>query len=227
MSSLFLTATGTDCGKTWLCRGLARALSRRGLRVAALKPIETGVTTHAHDAHALAAAAGAPALATLPGLVRLAPATSPLLAARLTEASLPSVHDLADTVRRHLVGSDVALVEGAGGLLVPLEAPHTIADLIAALALPLALVGRDALGTLSHVLTAYESAERRALPVQAIVLTRGPWSRDATVGTNQALLAERLPVPVLLFPETRDDDDALADAAAPLLRPLGLLPSVP
>ena len=62
---LFITATGTDCGKTWLTRGLARALTQRGLRVAALKPIETGVVDRPLDATALAQAAGEPALAGL------------------------------------------------------------------------------------------------------------------------------------------------------------------
>lgn len=213
---LFITATGTDCGKTWLTRGLARALTQRGLRVAALKPIETGVVDRPLDATALAQAAGEPALAGLG--VRLRSPSSPLAAALAEGRSLPSVDELAATVHHDARGYDIALVEGAGGLLVPLDAGATVAELARALGFPLVLVGRDALGTLSHVLTAWESAVARGLAVRAVVLTRGPWSRDdVSVGSNRAILAARLPAPVLAFGPGEDDDDALATAAKSLL----------
>ncbi len=221
---LFVTATGTDCGKTWLTRGLARALTLRGHRVAALKPIETGVRGEPLDAVALAAAAKDPSLAHLPGLVRLSPPLAPAAAVTASDPPLPSIAALAHTVLEHARAHDVLLVEGAGGLLVPYDEAHTVADLAASLALPLVLVARDALGTLSHALTAYESAERRGLVVRALVLTHGPWSRDPSIESNARLLAERLPAPVVALPACPDDDDALSRAAGPLLE--FLLPSL-
>ncbi|MFN7701727.1 MAG: dethiobiotin synthase [Deltaproteobacteria bacterium] len=213
---LFLTATGTDCGKTWLGRGLARSLASRGLRVAALKPLETDVRELARDATALARAAGDPALATHG--VRYRAPLSPWAAARAEGRTVPSPAHLAADAHQRARGYDVVLVEGAGGLLVPLDETSSVADLAGELGFPLVLVGRDALGTLSHVLTAWESAERRRLPVRAVVLTRGPWSEgDPSTETNASFLGGRLPVPVLVYAASRDDDDALAAAASPLV----------
>lgn len=219
MHGLFVTATGTGCGKTWLSRGITRALVRRGVRVAALKPLETGVGPHGPlDALALARAASSPALAHDDAFLRLAPATSPLAAARALAQPPVSVTAIVDAIRRRASSHDVVVVEGAGGLLVPIDRDTTMAELAVSLGLPVVLVARDALGTLSHVLTALESAERRALELRAVVLTRGPWSDDdASVDTNAQILRERIAVPVLAYPAGTDDDDALADAAEPLL----------
>jgi dethiobiotin synthetase len=219
---LFVTATGTGCGKTWVTRGLARALVRAGRSVAALKPIETGVDPSPLDAEALARACGRPALAHAPGLLRARSPLSPLAAT--LEGELPAVEpvSLATVARGLVAGVDVALVEGAGGLLVPLSPNHDTRDLALALGWPLLLVARDAIGTLSHTLTALECAAARGLAVHALVLTRGPWSMDdPSVRTNLRILAARVSVPVLSFPACPDDDEALADAAGPLAASLG------
>ncbi|MBN8610446.1 MAG: dethiobiotin synthase [Deltaproteobacteria bacterium] len=222
MHGLFVTATGTDCGKTWFSRGLVRALRVRGLSVAALKPLETGVGPDGpRDALALARAAGNAHLAHDDAFVRLGPPTSPFAAATASGLLPPSVDALADALRRRAAGHDVTLVEGAGGLLVPLDANATIAELAASLGLPTVLVARDALGTLSHVLTAIESAERRGLEVRAVVLTRGPWSRgDVSVETNAEILRRRVSAPVLVMPSGQDDDDALAALVDPWIERL-------
>lgn len=214
MRGLFISATGTGCGKTWLTRGLARLLTREGRRVAAIKPIETGVGTKGpEDALAIARASGRPELAFASGLVRLAAPVSPLAAARMANETLPAPSKLAERVCDLARGHEVALVEGAGGLLVPLSRDHTIADLVGALGWPLVLVARDALGTLSHTLAAVESAEGRRLTVAAVVLVRGPWSEgDPSVTDNATILQERLSVPVEIFESCHDDDDALAEA---------------
>jgi len=213
---LFITATGTACGKTWLSRGLARALVRQGRTVAALKPIETGVLGEPEDAVALARAAGRTELATASGLVRLPLPLSPYAAGLAASHPIPSPAELAARLHELVRGFDAAIVEGAGGLLVPLSREHTIADLAIATGWPVVLVGRDALGTLSHVLTALECAERRALHLRAVVLVRGPWSvDDPSVASNAAILAERISVPVRVFAATTDDDDQLASAASP------------
>lgn len=223
MSGVFVTATGTGCGKTWLTRGLAAALLRAGRSVAAIKPIETGVDPRAFDAEALARACGRPGLANASGLLRARSPLSPYAAT--LEGELPVIEPsaLAAAVRQLAAEADVALVEGAGGLLVPLTRLHDTRDLASALGWPLLLVARDALGTLSHTLTAIEAASTRGLEVRAIVLTRGPWSTDdPSVRTNLRILAERSPAPVLSFPACEDEDEALARAAAPLIDALAL-----
>ena len=229
---LFISATGTDVGKTWVTRGLCLALRREGRRVCALKPYETGCAPDPADALALARASAQPALASAPGLYRAPAPLSPRAATLEGHPPPPRLDDLMSTVHALAQDSDVLLVEGAGGLLVPLGRDHTMADLATRLALPILLVARDGLGVLSHTLTACESAERRDLRVASVVLCRHghPASGcEPSQATNAAVLAERLPYPVRLLPPTEDDDEALADAvtACHLLDDLPPLPALP
>lgn len=215
---LFISATGTNVGKTWVTRGLARGLVQKKLRVAAIKPIETGVSTSPADALALGHACMRPELAHAPGLIRARPPLAPY-AAEL-EGALPAVdHEaLVQTIQELSVGSDIALIEGAGGLLAPITKKHTNADLAHALHAPLLLVARDALGTLSHTLTAIESAKHRGIALIGVALVRGPWSAgDVSCATNFRILQERVHVPVLTVPDADDDDDDLATSVAPIL----------
>ncbi|MEC7523808.1 MAG: dethiobiotin synthase [Myxococcota bacterium] len=215
---LFVTATGTGIGKTWLTRGLASALRAHGAPVIALKPIETGCDPEPLDAVALAEACGRPELADAPGLHRGRLPLSPWAATLRGDA--PYDHPRVVSSTRALLAehAGVHLVEGAGGVLVPLDEEHDILDLVRDLALPLVLAAADALGTLSHTLTAVESCARRGITPRAVVMTGNRVEDDA--GSNRALLARRLDVPVLAF--TPRDESDLARAAEPLLAPLGL-----
>jgi len=221
---LFITATGTGAGKTFVSRGLAAALSALGRRVAALKPIETGLPDPsavpidaATDAALLARACGRPELADAPGFYRAAIPAAPYAVSIATGSAPLDLEQLADAVRAAANGSELALIEGAGGLLVPLDRDHTVADLIASLGLPILLVAPNTLGVLSHALTAAESADRRNLRVAALVLTHlAPASdtSDPSRPHNAAILAERLPFPILRFAHCADSSDVtLAQAA--------------
>ena len=217
---LFITATGTGVGKTFVTRGLARAMSSRGAHVAALKPLETGcVNGHAEDATALAFAARRPELATAPGFYRAVLPAAPYAAALGGDPVVPSTPALVHAIHEASAGASHTLVEGAGGLLVPLDATRTAADLIRALGIPALVIAPDILGVLSHVFTLALAAEVLRVPLAAVVLSQhGPG--DASRTTNARILAERLPIPVYVVPPTANDDDALAEAvtAAGLLR---------
>jgi len=212
MPGYFIAATGTEVGKTWLTRGLARSLVRGHSSVAALKPIETGVVTRPLDADAIARASGQPADADLPEFYRAAPPLAPY-AITLQGDHDPLIMDpLISMISSRRTKSDWILVEAAGGILVPLNERETNADLAARLDLPLLLVAKDELGTLSHTLTAMESAQRHALKVAAVVLTQS--SPNAAAGSNHDILSRLLaPTPVFAFHEAEDDDEALADEA--------------
>lgn len=218
---MFITATGTGSGKTFVTRGLAAALTKRGRSVAALKPIETGLPDgpagSATDAALLAAACGKPQLADAPGLYRAPIPAAPYAVSLATGSPGPDLAALARAIERAATGSELVLVEGAGGLLVPLDRDRTIADLVALLQLPLVLVAPNALGVLSHALTAAESAAHRGLRVAALILTDlAPQSdgSDPSRPHNARILMERLPFAVLPFPFCADSsDDALARAA--------------
>jgi len=212
MPGLFITATGTAVGKTWLTRALARNLVRRHHTVAALKPIETGVVTEALDAVAIAHASGQPEDAELPSLYRSAPALAPWSLTLRGDHDPLIMDPLVAMISTRGRESEWLLVEAAGGILVPLTERATNADLAAVLGLPLVMVAKDELGTLSHTLTAMESAQRRGLEVAAVVLMQS--APDAGAGSNHDVLSRMLaPTPVLAFRQTEDDDDALADEA--------------
>lgn len=213
---LFVTATGTGVGKTFVTRGLAAALCRAGRPAAAIKPLETDCNPSPGDALALARACGRPALAHAPGLYRAHAPLAPYAATLAGEPAPPHPATLAQTVHGLLEPTELALVEGAGGLLVPLDADHTMADLAAALHLPVLVVAADGLGVLSATLTAVESARARDLSLAAVVLVRlgSEETADPSPVSNARILEERLPdVPIKSFPACRDDDAALADAA--------------
>lgn len=215
----FITGVSTAVGKTFVTRGLARAyrLAGGGDRAPiALKPIETGVDgdAGAGDAVALARACGRAELAHATGLYRAALPLAPHAVALETGTAPPDLDAIADRIRALARDAGRLLVEGAGGLLVPLDARRDMADLASALALPLLIVARDELGVLSSVLTCVESAHARKLAITAVVLSAiGPGGTDPSPRTNRRILEQRLALPVVSFPRCDDDDDALAAAA--------------
>lgn len=210
---IFVTSTGTDAGKTLVSRAITLALRAMQRNVVALKPLETGCQPHPADAVLLAEAAGRPELAHDSALYRAEPALSPYAVTLETGLPAPKLAQLATRVTQLATAGDFLLVEGAGGLLVPIDATHSIADFAALLGLPLCLVVPDVLGVLSHTLAAYESARSRQLPLAAVVLNQTRSESNASAATNQRILAERLPVPVLRFPHVAANADALRDAA--------------
>ncbi len=208
---MFVTGTDTSVGKTFVSRGVVRALQQRGMRVVGLKPIETGCTPEPADALALARACGRPALARDPAFYRVAPPLAPFAATLAHATSAPDLAAIAKRTLELAESADFTLVEGAGGLLVPLDATHSMAELAQQLGFPLVLVAPDRLGVLSQVLSAYESAVLRRLPVLALILTRHfAAASDTSPATNASILSARLGVPVFVFPRAADDDDALA-----------------
>lgn len=220
MSRWFVSGTGTGVGKTFVTRGLARALARRDVKVVAVKPLETGCTPDPLDALALARAGGRPEAALAPGLYRARLPLAPW-AATLEGEPAPDLDAIVGAIEALASGADVTLIEGAGGVRVPLDAERDVLDLVARLDARLVMVSTDRLGVLSHVLTAYESAVARGVDVAAVVLTQG--GEDPSSRTNARILAARLPCPIATFPRVEhDDDDMLADHAGSVLAALGL-----
>lgn len=233
MKGCFISGVGTNVGKTMVGRGLAHALHRAGHRIAALKPIETGCQPAPRDAIALATACGQPQLANADGFYRAEAPLSPWAIEAIGGPGVPPLPSLVASIHQAAAGAEIVLVEGAGGILVPLNAELDIADLVAALQLPLVLVARDELGVLSFTLSAVEAAQSRQLAFAAIVLTESRSELAAAAvdhgdaeqasfdrGSNCSLLAQRLgPIPVHLFNVCAPDggpptDDHLADVAA-------------
>lgn len=163
-----MTGSDTGVGKTRIACALAALAIARGLTVRVYKPVETGCDPEPADAAALARAAGDPRpLAEICPVTLRAP-ISPHAAARLEGR----VIDADALVRAAPASGDLVIVEGAGGLLSPLNDELLMADLASAIAHPLVLVVDDALGAINRALLAVEAARHRHLRVAAVVLNR-------------------------------------------------------
>ena len=191
--TLFITGTDTGVGKTVFTRLLAEFLHRRGLNVAALKPVCSGGRDDARALHA--ALGGALSLDEINPWHFRAP-VAPLLAARLEKKSVKLAAVLAH-IRTWQKKSQVTLIEGAGGLLSPLGEDFDSRNLIAALRATPVIVAPNKLGTVNHVLLTLEALPKNLRSRAKIVLfsSRKP---DAAAASNARLLAQFSP-PAKIF----------------------------
>jgi dethiobiotin synthetase len=204
MRGLFVTGTDTGVGKTVVAGAILAALRARGERVAAYKPVVTGLDEPARsgwprDHELLAAAAGVSAEAVAPH--RFGPPVSPHLAAQLAGVELDlDAMVVAASAAAAEADAGVLVAEGVGGLLVPLTAERTVRDLAVALGFPLVVVARPGLGTISHTLLTLEAARAAGLAVAGVVMT--PWPEDPTVmeRSNRATVARFATVDVATLP---------------------------
>src|SRR5215213_235707 len=208
MRGLFVTGTGTGVGKTVVAGAIVAAVRARGERVAAYKPVVTGLDEPAapgwrHDHELLAAAAGASAEAVTPH--RFGPPVSPHLAAELAgvELNLEAMVVAASAAAAE-AAADVLVVEGVGGLLVPLTRDSTVRDLAVALGFPLVVAGHPGLGTISHTLLTLESARAAGLTVAGVVLTPWPERPSAMERSNRETVARLGGVSVVTLPRLPD-----------------------
>jgi dethiobiotin synthetase len=206
MIRLGVTGTDTGVGKTVIAVALVSMLRRRGLRVAAMKPVETGVTPGAPtDAARLLAAAGGRDRPGDVGPVTYAEPLAPLVAAgRMGRPVDLSALDVA--LGRLAAERDAIVVEGAGGLLVPLAEQVSYAALFARWRLGLVVVAANRLGAINHVLLTVQAARAAELQVRGVVVNDGTGAGpDLATATNGAALARLLPdVPVLIWPRLTD-----------------------
>ena len=207
MTAIFITATGTDIGKTYVASSLIRQFRQMGRRVDAIKPVVSGfdpAQAAGSDAGVLLAALGLPL--TQQEIDRISPwrfraAMSPDLAAEREGRRIDV--DTVISFCRHRIDQrdDILLIEGIGGVMVPLDAERTILDVMMALQLPLILVTGSYLGSISHTLTALDALYRRNLPVMTIVVSETPGSEVELDDTVAAIA--RFAEPVIGLPRAQ------------------------
>jgi dethiobiotin synthetase len=188
----FVTGTDTGVGKTVVAAAIVARLRERGIAVRAFKPLITGLddppdTVWPPDHELLARVAGATPQETI--LAGYGPAVSPHLAAELTGTPAPSPAQLAAGVIAAAAGFEALVVEGVGGLLVPLGPDGDVRDLAVALGLPLVVVARPGLGTINHTLLTLEAARGAGLRVAGVVLTPWPERPDPMLRSNRETIA--------------------------------------
>ena len=172
----FLAGTDTDVGKTLVTAGLLRGFRTRGIDSVAIKPVQTGclfegdrpivpdVVEYAHAVDDLRPGGPEPE-----SVYQFRPACSPHLAAREAGETI-CLDRIAEAVAVHQRRGTFTLVEGAGGLLVPMGGGQTMLDLIRRLRLPVVLVAANRLGTINHTLLSIAALREARLEILGVVL---------------------------------------------------------
>ena len=177
-----VTGTDTEIGKTWVGCRLAEAWREAGRTVRAVKPIESGCAGEGEDGQLLAQAAGQERPAE--ALLRLPDPVAPPLAAERAGVE-PDWAELMERTRREIDAADVALVEGAGGLLSPLTWDRTALDLAHALDAAAIVVAPDRLGAISHVRLVLGALDQAGVACVCVVLSAPP---GGAFGNREALM---------------------------------------
>jgi len=190
--SLFVTGTDTGVGKTVVSCALIAGLRARGLDAGAMKPVETGVGEEGPlDAQALRAAAGDDDPLDLVCPEQFALPAAPTVAAAAEGRSVDGarIRDaFAEIAARHAL----VVVEGAGGLLVPVTDDADMADLAGSLGLPVLVVARAALGTINHTLLTLRELDRRGLECVGVVLSHSDGVLSPADAANLEVLRAEL-----------------------------------
>ena len=220
MTAYFVTATGTDIGKTFVTAGLIRHLRAQGRSVLAIKPIASGfdmASAAESDPGVLLEALGD--AVTPDALDRIAPwrfaaPLSPDMAAAREGKSLDFDAIVAFCRKAMAAKEGPLFIEGVGGLMVPLDHSKTVMDWMAAMNIPVILIAGSYLGTISHTLTALECLARRGLNTRALVINQsdeGAVPLDETLATLARFTGN---LPIATIPRVRGAVDGAENFAA-------------
>jgi dethiobiotin synthetase len=175
---LFVTGTDTEIGKTVISGAIADWFRRRRFRVGVCKPAATGCVRRreglvSEDAEFLAHCADAPGPLDLICPQRFVEPLAPAIAAE--RAGQPLDWEVIDRALAEISGaSDVLIVEGVGGLMVPMDGQHTVLDVARWLKLPAVVVARPSLGTINHTLLTVNALRTAHVAVAGVVINRYP-----------------------------------------------------
>ena len=213
MRGVLVTGTDTEVGKSVVAAAVCAALAARGERVAAFKPVVTGLDAEpgafGHDHELLASAASAGQAPEEVAPYRFGPPLSPHFAAELAGERIEPA-GLLETARSH----ELLVCEGVGGLMVPITTGYLVRDLAVDLALPVIVAARTGLGTINHTLLTVEAARIAGLRVAGVVMT--PWPQQPTdMERSNRDTVERLSG-VRVSGLAATDRDNLAEAGASL-----------
>jgi dethiobiotin synthetase len=219
MRGVFVTGTDTGVGKSVLAAAICAAAAARGLSVASFKPVLTGLDEAAgewpRDHELLAQAANAGQLPEDISPHRYGPAVSPHLAAQLAAEEIDP-DELVAQAAAEAAKADALVVEGVGGLLVPLAHEYLVRDFAGELSLPVVIAARPGLGTINHSLLTIEAARAVALRIQAVVLTPWPDEPSDMERSNMETIERFGEVPVIGLPHATPETLAEAGAVLPV-----------
>jgi len=222
MNGFFITGTDTGVGKTLIAGALARALSLQGSRVGVMKPFESGCrrdgdTLVPADAVFLRNMAGSQDDLALICPYAFERPLAPGIAARSEHVAI-NIEKVQKIFEQLSAPYDIMLVEGAGGLMVPISEELLMIDVIGLLKLPLIIVARTALGTINHTLLTVREAQRAGIRVHGIILNKVSLEPDEAEDTNPEVIHTVAKVPLLgqvpYIPEAKRADPAFLSTLA-------------
>ncbi|MBU0675060.1 MAG: dethiobiotin synthase [Proteobacteria bacterium] len=221
--TLFVTATGTDVGKTLVCGLLLRTLLQAGVRACYQKWVSTGDAARAADLDTVQELTGTTDT-TLPLDLqvpyRFALPASPHLAAEQEGIKIDPTR-LIDTTRELTSRYDFVIVEGAGGVMVPLTRDLLLADLLAELRPPTLIVAKSGLGTINHTLLTIEALKSRNIPILGLIFSDGPNPEDERlIPDNMATITALSKIKVFGRLSSSPDPSTLISTFAPIAQNL-------
>ena len=194
---IFVTGTDTGVGKTVVSAALAWALKGSGKRLAIIKPVQTGTNSGGLmdiEFTQSVIKTNYPVDAICP--YRFSLPLAPSVASRLAGEQI-DLKKINSAFQNLSSNHDVVIVEGAGGLLVPITDNYLMSDMARDLGLHLIIVARPDLGTLNHTLLTTESARHRGLKILGIVINKFPLTPGIAERTNLGLILEMTGVPIV------------------------------
>ncbi|MFH1854618.1 MAG: dethiobiotin synthase [Candidatus Omnitrophota bacterium] len=201
MRGFFITGTDTGVGKTEVAACLARYFSRKGLKVAVMKPVATGVRRACSDARILKKAAYFKADLNLINPVALRYPLAPLAAGRLEKKKI-DLSIIWQSFEELCSNRDIMIVEGIGGLMVPLKKTGKrifyVRDMISKMKLPVILVARPNLGTINHTIMTIGMLKAEGITIAGVIFNYASRiKKDLAVKTNPSIIEELSGINVL------------------------------
>lgn len=195
--AVFITGTDTGVGKTAVTAALAALLREKGLVTGVIKPFQTGTELEGlSDAEFIYRFLGRDCVLSEVSPCRLRAPLSPYRAAAIEGVDIP-LEDIMEHTRDYISRNDVTLVEGAGGICVPVTGSCMMADLAVDLDAPMVIVARPGLGTLNHTALSLEYARQRGARVLGVIINGFPEPADIASATNPAVLRDVFSVEIL------------------------------
>lgn len=188
--AVFITGTDTGVGKTAVTAALAALLWEKGLVTGVIKPFQTGTELDGlSDAEFIYGFLGRDCVLSEVSPCRLRVPLSPYRAAAIEGINIP-LENIIEHTRDYISRNDVTLIEGAGGLGVPITESYMMADLAVDLEAPVVIVARPGLGTLNHTALSVEYARQRGVQVLGVVINGFPEPADVASATNPAVMRD-------------------------------------
>lgn len=214
-TGFFITGTDTGVGKTFVAAGLIRAIRDQGHDVCPMKPVETGCRVHkgrliADDTLKLIQASGVDEPIDLINPYRFRKPLAPSVALEI-EGGTFKKRVVLDAYKQLAKKYEIIIVEGAGGIMVPLYKRYLFLDLVKDLNLPLVIVARSGLGTINHSLLTIEAARKKGIKILGVVMNSAVRSKkDISCKTNPEVITHIGKVSLLgIIPYIADSDNII------------------